>query len=144
LFLDVSIPLKHKKSIDETKTLSPIHRSKFPSSLSSSINSLNSSSSCSRASSTQESPLSTSSSSTSLSSNSPSKQNSDENTLKNRKTIVDRRKTVGGKIKPYTSDFRKETTIKRLTMPIAQIERRQSFKLSLISPGQIQQTAKLG
>jgi len=155
LFLDISIPLKHsfthQKSNDETKilnkdtqALSSNHRLKFSSSLNSSVTSLNSSSSRSRASSTQESPLSTSSSSASLSSNSPSKQIIDENSLQNRKPIVDRRKTVGGKIKPYTPDSHNEIKIKHLTMPIMTIEKRHSLKLNLISPEQIQQTAKLG
>jgi hypothetical protein len=134
--------------MDEIKhpqmTLSPIHRSKFSSSLNSSITSLNSSSSRSRASSTQESPLSTSSSSASISSNSPPKQISDENSSKNQKSVVDRRRTVDAKIKPYTPDFHNESKIKRLTMPIVPIEKRPSLKLNLISPDQIQQTAKLG
>jgi hypothetical protein len=149
------MPVKNKfnrqRSVDETKiihknvpTLSPVHRSKFPSSLSSSITSLNSSSSRSRASSIQESPLSTSSSSASLSSTSPAKQTSEENSLKIRKTIIDRRKTVGGKIKTYASDFPAEIKLKRLTVPIVIIEKRQSTKLNLISPDQIQQIEKLG
>ena len=167
LFLDIIIPSKHnftrQISADETKLinknpqlLSPIHRSKFSSSLSSSIASLNSSSSRSRASSTsrsrassiQENSLSTSSSSASLASNSPAKQTLlsilDGNSLPKQSSSTDRRKTVGGKIKLYTPDFNNEPKLKRLTMPIITVEKRKSLKLNLISPNQIQQIAKLG
>jgi hypothetical protein len=157
--IDIIIPSKHnfnrQISGDETKLinknpqlLSPIHRSKFSSSLSSSIASLNSSSSRSRASSIQENSLSTSSSSASLASSSPSKQTVlsvlDGNSLPKQVSFTDRRKTVGGKIKPYTPDFNNEPKLKRLTMPIIAVEKRKSLKLNLISPDQIQQIAKLG
>ena len=127
-------------SIDRLKTI----RSKFPSSLSSSINSLNSSSSRSRASSFQESPLSTSSSSASLSSNSPPKQTNEENSIKLRKINIDRRKTINGKIKPYLLDFPLNRRTKRLTMPIFLTEKSSSPTLILISLDQIQQITKLG
>lgn len=126
-------PANHKIRTHEVKlTLSrqtslSNQRSRFVSSLNSSATSLNSSS-------TQESPLSTSSSSASLSGSSPPKQFTDENPFKTRLS------SVGGKIRPYTSDSK----IKRLTMPIVNIETRSSFKLNLISPTQIQQTTKLG
>lgn len=138
--IELIMPLKRPMSIDRLKTI----RSKFPSSLSSSVNSLNSSSSRSRASSFQESPLSTSSSSGSLSSNSPPKQTSEESSIKLRKINIDRRKTINGKIKPYLLDFPLNRRTKRLTMPIFLTEKPSSSTLILISPDQIQQITKLG
>lgn len=139
--LELIMPLKRPMSVDRMKTV----RSKFPSSLSSSVNSLNSSSSRSRGSSFQESPLSTSSSSASLSSNSPPKQSTnEENTIKLRKMNIDRRKTINGKIKPYLLDFPLNRRTKRLTMPIFLTEKPSSSTLILISLDQIQQITKLG
>ncbi|UJR08250.1 hypothetical protein I4U23_012523 [Adineta vaga] len=117
-------------------------RSKFPSSLSSSITSLNSSTSRSRASSTQESPLSTSSSCASLASNSPIKQT--VSSAPHESSIRDRRKTVNDKLSSYAPELEKEAKIKRLTTPIVTLERQKSSKLKHISPDRIQQIAKLG
>jgi hypothetical protein len=126
------------------------------STLSGSVTSLNSSSSRSRASSTQEDPLSTSSSSASLSSSSPSQPqptstvNETNNPIINPIPFVDRRKSVGGKIKPYVPDFsndnerRSTKTTKRSTIPVVHVQKRKSLQLTLISPNQIKQTAKLG
>ncbi|CAF0872183.1 unnamed protein product [Rotaria sordida] len=157
---DISIVLKnnliHQTSVDETKILtntqlsSSIHRSKIFSSLNSSITSLNSSSlsSRSRASSIQDNSLSNSSSSASLSGHSPSKQIisiiQHENSLKNVNLFVDRRNIVGGKIKPYIPEYQTEITHYQFTIPIKATEKSKSLKLNLISPDQIQQTAKLG
>ncbi|CAF1381262.1 unnamed protein product [Adineta steineri] len=156
---ETSLPVKHNisrqtsadtiKTINRTAQSLPLNpRTKFPSSLSSSITSLNSSSSRSRASSAQESPLSTSSSNASLSSTSPSKPTiipvSNDNGLKNRKLFFDRRKTIDGKTISYLPDLPKEAKIKRLTMPIVTLERQKPVKLNFISPDQIQQIAKLG
>ncbi|CAF0910276.1 unnamed protein product [Rotaria sordida] len=138
-------------------------RSTFSSTLSGSVTSLNSLSSRSRASSTHEDPLSTSSSSASLSSNSPSQHQAasllnDRNPITNTTPFVDRRKNVGGKIKPFIPDFNNDnerrstkisngknsTSIKRSTIPVLQVQKRKSLHLTIISPSQIQQTAKLG
>ena len=124
LFIEHSMILKYnfnqQKSLDESKFLN--NRLKFSSSLNSSITSLNSSPSRSRASSTQDSSsLSTSSSNVSL-----------ENNNNNNNSFIDRRQIINGKIKSYISD----------TNDL--IERQETYKLNLISPKQIQQTAKLG
>lgn len=164
ILLDISktfkYSLSHPNDINETKTLpktqqlssssSPSnHHLKVFSSLSSSMTSLNSSSSRSRASSIQETPLSHSSSSASLSSpHSSSKQtmslSNDEHTLKRQKSFVDRRGIVGGKIKPISTDFQTETKRRHSTIPMINKETLKSYQVNLISPDQIQQTAKLG
>src|SRR5262249_4461042 len=138
-------------------------RRMLSSTLSGSVTSLNSSSSRSRASSTQEDPLSTSSSSASLSSTSPSQHHvisslNDQNSTTNPIPFVDRRKAVGGKIKPFVPEYNNDNdgrrtklsngkssaTNKRLTVPVATPQKRKSLQLTIISPSQIKQTAKLG
>ncbi len=173
-FLDIpttSKPnLSRQISNDETSTnhkntqsASLNRRPTLSSTLSGSVTSLNSSSSRSRASSTQEDPLSTSSSSASLSSSSPSQNQAislvnDQNSIANPIPFVDRRKAVGGKIKPFVPDFsndnerrsakisngKSSTTIKRSTIPFISVQKRKSLQLTIISPNQIKQTAKLG
>lgn len=139
-------------------------RSTFSSALSGSVSSLNSlSSSRSRASSTHDDPLSTSSSSASLSSVSQSQhQGTSSSNNRNQPAesapFVDRRKSVGGKIKPFVPDYNNEnerrtaknsngknsTVIKRSAAPGVTVQKRKSLQLTIISPSQIQQTAKLG
>ncbi|UJR38014.1 hypothetical protein I4U23_030696 [Adineta vaga] len=138
-------------------------RPTFSSALSGSVTSLNSSSSRSRASSTQDDPLSSSSSSASLSSSSPSQPQTisspnDPNTTANTNPFIDRRKTVGGKITPFVPDFNDEnqrrsvkflngknsSLTRRSTTAAVTVQKRKSLQLTLISPSQIKQTAKLG
>ncbi|CAF2625603.1 unnamed protein product [Rotaria sp. Silwood2] len=138
-------------------------RPTFSSTLSGSVTSLNSLSSRSRASSTHEDPVSSSSSSASLSSNSPSQHQAtslfnDRNIATNTTPFVDRRKTVGGKIKPFVPDFNNDnerrltkngngknsSSTKRSIVPVLTVQKRKSLHLTIISPSQIQQTAKLG
>jgi hypothetical protein len=148
------------------KTTQPVSLNRRPtlsSTLSGSVTSLNSSSSRSRASSTQEDPLSTSSSSASLSSGSPSQPQAissitDQNSIPNTNPFVDRRKAVGGKIKPFVPDFNNDnerrsskgsngkssTATKRLSVANVSAQKRKSLQLTIISPSQIKQTAKLG
>lgn len=133
----------------------------FSSSLSGSVTSLNSSSSRSRGSSAQDEQLSTSSSSASIASTSltqpqASALNSDSNP--NTVPFVDRRKAVGGKIRPFVPDYNDEndrkltktangkstTIIRRATTQNTAAHKRKSLQLTLISPSQIRQTAKLG
>ena len=158
LVLDASMTFKNnfhrRASVDKTRissknqTLSTTHRSKTFSSLNSSITSLNSSPSRSRASSMQESALSTSSSSGSLSSNSPSKITrsliSNKSALKIAKSFVNRRHTIWGQLTPCTSAFHNREENQQFTKSIISTENFQSYKLNLISPDQIQLTAKLG
>ncbi|CAF1082033.1 unnamed protein product [Rotaria sp. Silwood1] len=152
-----------KTTDKKSPTINLNRRPTFSSTLSGSITSLNSISSRSRASSTHEDPSSTSSSSASLSSNSPSQHQTisalnDRNTVTNTTPFVDRRKTVGGKIKPFVPDFNNDkerrstknsngknsSLIKRSVVPVLTVQKRKSLHLTIISPGQIQQTAKLG
>ncbi len=149
----------HKK----TQNVNINNRPTLSSTLSGSVTSLNSSSSRSRASSTQEDPLSTSSSSASLSSSSPSQPQAvstinDQNSITNTIPFVDRRKAVGGKIKPFVPDYNNDnerrsakvsngknsTATKRSTIPAITAHKRKSLQLTIISPSQIKQTAKLG
>jgi hypothetical protein len=152
-------------SNNHKSTTQPVSVSRRPlsSALSGSVTSLNSSSSRSRASSTQEDPLSTSSSSASLSSGSPSQNQAislinDQNPITNPIPFVDRRKAVGGKIKPFIPDFNNDnerrsakvsngksaTTMKRSAASVISGQKRKSLQLTIISPSQIKQTAKLG
>ena len=131
--------------------------------MSGSLTSLNSLSSRSRASSIQEDPLSTSSSSASLSSTSPSQHQAissinDQNSITNIIPFIDRRKSVGGKLKPFVPDFNNDTerrsakvingksstSIKRSSAAVVTAQKRKSLQLTIISPSQIRQTAKLG
>lgn len=167
-------PLSKLPSVDEstpvilrsTQSINLTRRPTLSSTLSGSVTSLNSSSSRSRASSTQDDPLSTSSSSASLSSNSPSQHQpstsiNDSNAPTNTVPFVDRRKSVGGKIKPFVPDTVNDTTnerrptarsangrnasiVKRTSAPVVTVQKRKSLQLTLISPDQIKQTAKLG
>ncbi|CAF4405250.1 unnamed protein product [Rotaria socialis] len=146
----------HRKSFENTKSLpniqpstSSIHRPKVLSSLNSSMNSLSSLSSRSRASSGQENLLSNSSSSLSLSSPSSSLKpiislNKDENSAKHLKSFVDRRNIVGGKIRPFTPDFQTKSRSNQLKIPGMERETYKYYELNLISPDQINRTAKLG
>ncbi len=170
--LDIPITVKptlHRQISNDEITSnhknSQTRRPTFSSALSGSVTSLNSSSSRSRASSTQEDPLSTSSSSASLSSSSLSQSQhqaissvNEQNPPANSIPFVDRRKVVGGKIKPFVPDFsndndrrsmkhsngKNSTTTKRLNTPIVAVQKRKSLQLTIISPSQIKQTAKLG
>ncbi|CAF0975813.1 unnamed protein product [Adineta ricciae] len=138
-------------------------RPTFSSALSGSVTSLNSLSSRSRASSTQEDPLSSSSSSASLSGSSPSQNQvtpstNDQQSTANTIPFIDRRKTVGGKIKPFVPDFNNDnerrsvkfpngknsSQTKRSATSVMTVQKRKSLQLTLISPSQIKQTAKLG
>ena len=172
--IDIPVSLKanisRQVSNDETSShpksaqhVSLSRRSTLSSALSGSVTSLNSSSSRSRASSTQEDPLSTSSSSASLSSGSPSQHQPlssipDSNSVNDPVPFVDRRKAVGGKIKPFVPDSnndnerrsakasngRSSSATKRLNVPVVSSQKRKSLQLTIISPSQIKQTAKLG
>ncbi|CAF4405899.1 unnamed protein product [Rotaria socialis] len=158
--LDITTGLKynfnHQKSFENTKSLpniqpstSSIHRPKVLSSLNSSMNSLSSLSSRSRASSGQENLLSNSSSSLSLSSPLSSLKpiislNKDENSAKHLKSFVDRRNIVGGKIRPFTPDFQTKSRSNQLKIPGMERETYKYYELNLISPDQINRTAKLG
>ncbi|CAM4799399.1 unnamed protein product [Rotaria magnacalcarata] len=152
------------KSNDKPTTSVNIHRrTTFSSALSGSVSSLNSLSSRSRASSTHDDPLSTSSSSASLSSGSPSQQqgvssSNHRNAAASPTPFVDRRKTVGGKIKPFVPEYNNENErrssktsngknsaiVKRSAPQGTTVQKRKSLQLTIISPSQIQQTAKLG
>lgn len=152
-----------KSNIKNSPPVTLSRRPTFSSTLSGSVTSLNSLSSRSRASSIQDGPLSTSSSSASLSSSSPSQNQpipvvTERSSVKNTAAFVDRRKSVGGKIKPFIPDFNNDnerrskkvsngnnsSLLKRSTNSSVAVQKRKSLQLTLISPNQIQQTAKLG
>lgn len=154
--MPLRVPFKRRMTIAESKSSqktssspasssksSSLRRFTFSSSLSGSATSLNSSSH-SRTSSMHESPLSNSSSSTSLSSHVPPKQvrsvNGDELVQTHQKPLADQRQTTDTKHPSLATSVDHE----RVTPPEETTERRSSFKLNLISPHQIQQTARLG